>query len=255
LVAAVALAELDAKEAVPHLIKFLKDGKRVPCCCGSALDQAIIKLGGKQVIPEIKELLKSQDITIRETSITILADLDAKEAIPDLIKLSESDEYNGVRGRAVTALAKLGTKEEMIPLFIRLFSNDSSSDVPWACSDILIESGGTEEIIKLSKFVDSDDEVKRELSIYIISGIIDNHLKNYLPIDEIAKLQENKSKYVRGLASIALIESCGEELLSKTSTDDIYAVIEYPKWDCNKDIKKRGQHALEMLDRNIRFKK
>jgi len=109
LVAASELGELDAKEALPAIIKALKNGKRSDCTCGYAMDEAIIKLGGKAIIPEMLKLLKSKDWVVRMVAVNVLSGVGAKEAIPQIQKLAKDPE-EGVRGAVSNALNELGDR-------------------------------------------------------------------------------------------------------------------------------------------------
>ncbi|MFA5794246.1 MAG: HEAT repeat domain-containing protein [Candidatus Brocadiia bacterium] len=142
LVAARELAAFDAKEALPVLVKFLKDGYRVPCCCGSMLDGAIIKLGGKAVISDMLELLKSPDDIIRSAAVSILGGVGAQEAIPEITKLL-SDPYSEVRGEAVYALMNLKAKESA-PAIKKLLS-DPEEFMRYRAQEALKELGVPEE--------------------------------------------------------------------------------------------------------------
>ena len=113
------LGRLQAKEAIPHLIKALKDEE-------FAVRYAAAKVISKTDKDLIRKSLSNKDAFIRESAAYALGELQAQEAIPELISLL-SDESSDVKLSTIQVCNELQARYELevkkaIPELIKLLS-------------------------------------------------------------------------------------------------------------------------------------
>ncbi|MBM4049996.1 MAG: HEAT repeat domain-containing protein, partial [Planctomycetes bacterium] len=104
---ATALGLLGAAEAVPLLMRCLKD--RVSEVRGSAAT-ALGRTGSEEAVPPLLECLKDEADNVRGSAATALGRIGSTEAVPALLACLK-DEANNVRGSAATALGRIGSAE------------------------------------------------------------------------------------------------------------------------------------------------
>jgi HEAT repeat protein len=101
------------KEAVPRLQQFLKRPKLAYWAC-----VVLAELGpdGADAVPELTEVLKSEEPDVRLHAVMALAAIGeaAKPTVPQLTALLEKDPFEGVRYAAVYALVTLGERTDAV---------------------------------------------------------------------------------------------------------------------------------------------
>jgi HEAT repeat protein len=119
-----ALAMMDATDAAPQIVLSLENLRGVS---GGTLSSGIPKasealgrLGGRDVVPDLLGRLKSRFAPIRADAAAALGALGAREAVPTLVSLLE-DHFPFVRGEAAKALGRLESPEA-IPGLRRLLA-------------------------------------------------------------------------------------------------------------------------------------
>lgn len=105
------------RSIVPALIRML--GEPEPETRKSAL--LALKGSGSETAPQIRRLLADADAGVVNTAISVLGELYAKEAIPDLLPLQERQEF---RLEAVLALGVLGERKAIPDLLLLMKSPD-----------------------------------------------------------------------------------------------------------------------------------
>lgn len=165
------LGKRSAPQIIKPLIQALGDHEDVAIFATLAL----VKIGEK-VIPELKESLHSSNEQIRGYSAEILGELDAEEALADLIEVVQKDESPWVRNSAVEALGRLKSDQALNILKNLLDSQDNLTVVTSA--------------IALHRM-----------------GYKDNLFENLL------NRLEFQTEIERGITSWALVEICGKSHL------------------------------------------
>lgn len=119
------LAKLNAKEAIPQIIKLLDSKDRR--ISNETIIEALADLDAKEAIPIFREKLRDMHFSTVQTSLNkyptesaicvtaakVLARLGDKESIPDILKLTEKGQFEYVRGWAAVTLVELGAKDEL----------------------------------------------------------------------------------------------------------------------------------------------
>jgi HEAT repeat protein len=89
---------LDAKEAIPEIMKLLND-KNGNVRSGSVY--FLCQLGGKEVLPEIMKLINDDDRYVQMSVLDSIIKFDAKETIPKIVKLMRKENDSEIRATAV----------------------------------------------------------------------------------------------------------------------------------------------------------
>ena len=117
---------------------------------------AILK--GKEILPQLKQMLKDQRSSVREVAVWAIANLRAHEALPEL-KEKLKDESWAVREAALRALGKLqaqGILDE-----VRQLLCDKYWQVRWAAVETIGQLGGDEALIEMKQMLkDSNWAIK-----------------------------------------------------------------------------------------------
>ncbi|HVR84314.1 MAG TPA: HEAT repeat domain-containing protein, partial [Planctomycetota bacterium] len=120
--AAEALARLGAREALPEIITLARDKE---CGFRTNLMAAMAEFGTREVIPEFRKFLKDPDGDIVRAAVEGLEQLDAREALDDLLPLLKGDAqvprstaagWFCRAGRREGAEALLQTESKLIPI-------------------------------------------------------------------------------------------------------------------------------------------
>ncbi len=168
LTAACALGDLGAKEvAIPELIKLLND-KSISVRISAI--SALGNLGAKEAIAELTKLFNDESISVRLAAACTLGDLGARDvAIPELIKLLKTTGErisSSLYISAARALAKLNARES-IPELMKLLA-DERRDVRRAAGDALGQLDDIETIPEPTNHPIDDDSLwayKKALAI------------------------------------------------------------------------------------------
>ena len=107
--AAYALGEMDVKEMVPELVKLLKDDKWL---VHRIIINSLELYSNRVSFEESSRIVRNEVYNVRKAAAYALARMGAKEAIPELIKLTQ-DKNKRVRGWAAIALVDLGEKSKI----------------------------------------------------------------------------------------------------------------------------------------------
>ena len=169
-----ALTELNAKEAIPELLKLLKD-EDITVRYISAFGLGLLQ--SKEAIPELLNLLEGTDNKVRSASAVALGLLKSKKAIHQLLKLLKEGD-NFVRTSCIFALSALNAKEAIPELLNLLKDTDSKVRSASANSLGLLQSKeAIPELLNLLKDKDSDvrkasaDALERYNNILIVEGL------------------------------------------------------------------------------------
>jgi len=117
------LIELNAKEAIPFLMKKLKEKNNNR----SDIIKALVKLKAVEIVPELIDMISDDDLYIRNSGVQALIELNAKEAIPFLMEILKDKNRHDVRSSTIEALAKLNAKEA-IPFLMKILKNEKYSE-------------------------------------------------------------------------------------------------------------------------------
>lgn len=231
--AALNLGALNAKEAIPDLMKLLKDtNEKMPVRLNSAM--ALMKLNAKEAIPEIMKLLKERDEDTVEVAVLCLGKLGAKEAIPDLMQLLKDPKRADARLAAAYALGDIGAKEA-IPELVKLL-NDKHDDVCFAAGWALAKLDAKSVIPDVKKLMKNSDE---GICFSISSALAKLGVKDAIP-DLVRILNESKQSERRGLSAIVLVEIGEKDKVTKEVIKDIVLCA-------HDDVSGRAKSALKEL--------
>ena len=144
------LGELGAAEAIPHLVKALEDpsvGVR------EAATDALIAIGGEEVVRAVIPLLYSENPPLRNYATEILEHT-GKDAPGEIMKLCESPSVD-VRKFALDILGKIGEVQRLESLepIIRCLQ-DEDVNVAGAAAEALGKIGDPEVIPILTRLLD-----------------------------------------------------------------------------------------------------
>lgn len=145
----------------------------------------------KEAKPFVIPLLSHKNLQIRENSIGILPSIEARETIPTLIQIYESDPNTDIRFAAVMALGAFQSKEAL-PVYLKaLYEGDRF--LIWTL-DALKEFNYLKETVPhLKKILAStvDDKIR----LYICAGLIDagGEAETVLPVLTEIFLKEKKT--------------------------------------------------------------
>ncbi len=154
--AAEALGDLRAAEAVPDLVRALRDPDGD---VARRAVEALADLGAREAAVECVELLKSPDTPVRRRASRLLEKLKARDAAPAVIALLQSEE-SGVRESAATTLGNLGSAEA-VPHLVKRFG-DEDTDVRVAAVGALVELDAREAIPAIRALLQDEDAAIRE---------------------------------------------------------------------------------------------
>lgn len=132
------LRKLNVKEAIPDIITALSDGSQQ---VRSAAMDALGELGAKEAIPQILSLLRSKNEKppVRFRSAIVLGDLDAIEAVDDLIAALK-DEAEDIRWGAAMAFKKIKSPKA-IPALIDTITDKSQKVSAEAIRALYFQTG------------------------------------------------------------------------------------------------------------------
>lgn len=123
--AAMALAEINDKSAVPDILKRLKKEKNVDVQVKLTL--AVGKMKIKDAIPLLEKRLKHPNSIIQDATIEVLGDFGDKKPIADLLKVLKSKETDKqIRRSIILYLGKVGDKTHL-PILEKI-SKDRTED-------------------------------------------------------------------------------------------------------------------------------
>ncbi|MBI4833927.1 MAG: HEAT repeat domain-containing protein [Planctomycetes bacterium] len=188
-------------EAAPYVIKLLKDDNYV---CAKAAE-ALGKLGAKEAIPRIKELMNRQNEYVHMCAVVALGRLGAKEIIPDLMKFLKS---GYVRGSVAQALGYLGVKEA-IPDIIKLLK-DGAWDVRWSAVSALGLLNAKESVPEIIKLLEDEHHDVRQCAVKTLEQLGDKEI-----IPAMRKLLNDKDLYMIGYAVMTLAKLGDKESITK----------------------------------------
>lgn len=114
-----------AKDALPVLIKILRNGDEVECVRGEAAI-AIGEIHNTSAVPELIETLGDEKWSLRLSAAGALSKIGDTSAVPALIVASK-DENRNVRYAAVWALGKIGDKSAVPALIEALKEEDKNA--------------------------------------------------------------------------------------------------------------------------------
>ncbi len=120
--AANSLANIGFSEAIPSLIKALKDEDKG---VRNQVVQALGAIKSLRVIRSLIPILKDKDIEVVHSVVKALGDLGSPKAVPALIEVLKH-ENEEIRGEAIKALGNIGSPEA-IPALIELHGKDAHS--------------------------------------------------------------------------------------------------------------------------------
>jgi len=182
--AAVALDKIGTKEAVPELIKALRDPesgvRRVAAV-------ALGELGANEAVGDLIEVLSDQDQheDVRSAAAWGLGLIGAKETLPNLSRvLGDEDEDAHVRGSAAGALGLIGAKEAVPDLREALRGKDAV--VRGVAAGALAMIGGEEAVPDLIKALGDENARAREIAA--------NALQEIGTPEALKALKEDRSK-------------------------------------------------------------
>jgi HEAT repeat protein len=156
---------------------------------------------GLEELGDIRELihiaLSHSDNIVRSNAIYDLAELDAIEAIPEIMNLLD-DHDSEVRSSAVTALRILGAKEA-VPQ-IKMLLTDDDSEVLDSVVIALGELGVKEAVPQIKMLLTDDDEWLRSCAVWALEELG----AKVEAISEMIVLLNDRNSYVRSNAVRAL---------------------------------------------------
>lgn len=145
------LAELKAVEAIPDLLKLLKDGWSKRRAAGLL---GLSKVGDVESVPSMAALLSDPERGVRIAALRALAEIDARKEIPRIETLLK-DENKWVRQAAVDSLRTLRAKGSTNALIRSLA--DPEAEVSLNAAYALGRIGATEAIPELAKLIGHPD--------------------------------------------------------------------------------------------------
>lgn len=116
------LRQLQAKEAVPQIIEFIRDSKTYSKEVGVAI-HVLGALGSRAEVPEFMSWLKAEDSQLRFFGVAILQTLKVKEAAPAMLDLIK-DVKPEVRMKAIMTLGEWQTREAIPQIIEALEDTD-----------------------------------------------------------------------------------------------------------------------------------
>jgi hypothetical protein len=140
------------------VIDFLKNPNSV--IRGSAAS-ALGRMQAKESVPELVKLLKDHDGLARGSAALALGRMQAKEHIPELVELL-NDTESTVRWHVVDALALMRTKDQ-IPQILR-YLKDPEGDVVAAVAEALAAMQAKEHAFELARVVLRNESTKTALT-------------------------------------------------------------------------------------------
>ena len=157
-----ALGELGVKEAVPKLLRLLKESASVDYRMTA---RALGRLGAKEAASDILRLLKEGVPSARSTMAIAIGDLKATELLPELLELAEQDDSH-TAAAAIQAIGAIGNKEQF--KYVEPLLKNNSSNVRAAATRALsrLDPQRAGQFV-LPLLSDSDAKVRTECLIAI----------------------------------------------------------------------------------------
>lgn len=196
-----ALIKLEAVEAIPELLKLLNPNENVYVL--QSAGDGLCHLMARDVILELMQLLKSDNRTVRWWAVRILGRIGAREAMPEMTKLLNSDVADSVREAFVYLqprenVSNLEYTDLSIPEVIKLLdANDAI--VRWRAVLTIKKSEATEAIPTLTKLLCDRNKRVQATAAEALAELGD---KNSIP--ELWKLLGNDQWEVHLSAAYAL---------------------------------------------------
>lgn len=217
--AAAALANLPAMEAIPELIKTLRDDQDqlVRWIAGIALEELTAR---EAISVFIQALHDDPDVFVRSWAAEALGRFSAKEAIPDLMKALSEDKESEVRLRVAEALRVLDAKES-VPELIEILGKDPDPSLRSNAARVLGRLGAKDAIPTLIKIIYDDQSLLVRLGAAEALGTLGE--RDVLP-DLIAVLHKDPVDEVRSEAAEAL-----GKLGAKEAIPDLIGVLRNDK--------------------------
>jgi HEAT repeat protein len=220
-----AYEQLEAKEAIPSLIKVLNYKK--PLYFTQSLINTLVKLKAKEASPILIKLLSEPRNYIDSTAASALGELDVKESVPNLIELFNAQKAKNIATASVTsALGKLKTKEAILflinelgtdiyakdallnvgkeaisPLIATLKDSNQAIKTRYNAAEILDELQAKEAIPVFIDLLGDDDEQLQNTAFYKLLNLATK--ENFL---EFRALLKSKNDSVRRKSARLLIE-------------------------------------------------
>ena len=157
------LLDLDAREALPSLLKLFDDPEAELRRKGLAV---LVRFEAKDRASAAVALLKDQDNRVRAEAVLTLRRLDARDVIPAAIALL-ADPSPGTRQAAVHALDSLKAADA-IPALAKLLE-DPDSDVRAAAVWALGSLGGSERAPRLRKLLEDEESSVRAGAVWALA--------------------------------------------------------------------------------------
>jgi HEAT repeat protein len=154
------IVQVAGQGAIPDLWEMLKDDDwTVRQAAAQTLAQVFQQMG-REAIPDLRGMLKDKDENVRQAAVEALAQVAGREADPDLRGMLKEDRDENVRRAAVEALAQVAG-QEVIP-DLRELLKDGMWDMRQAAVEALAQVAGQEAIPDLRGMLkDKDEDVRR----------------------------------------------------------------------------------------------
>ncbi|MBI4834597.1 MAG: HEAT repeat domain-containing protein [Planctomycetes bacterium] len=240
--AAKTLGTLGDKESMKDIAALLNDSEALPY----EVINALVMLGAKEYVNEIRPLLKSGDSSARVAAAVAMGNFGDKESIPQLMELLGDSSDSSVPAMAAEALGRLGHKEA-IPKIIPLLGAETSDCREYSLR-ALTTLRASDAVPEIMKRLSDEDPYITQLSIQSLkilgskelipkmiqelqSNSEPSHQEPYLKIDllntsahmmakelfpEIASLLKDSDKTTVAVAAFSLINAnigmTGEEV-------------------------------------------
>ncbi|MBI3399309.1 MAG: HEAT repeat domain-containing protein [Deltaproteobacteria bacterium] len=207
------LGKLKAKDAVKHLVEYLKyPDPDVICDAASALG----KIGEKESTPHLVQLLKDEDGLVRMCAIQALSDIGDSLAVEPLIQSMNSTvsfpvilgELSGdyqweIRERAAKALGKI-KDQRAVQALIEILKDEDADMMLGTIFKSLVQQGERKGLEAAASYLkDPDISIRRKASkafIYTNDTIALDYLKEAL-VDEDTVVKCNAIEAIRNIGS------------------------------------------------------
>jgi HEAT repeat protein len=193
------------RSAIPELAKLLKDDAWE---VRREVSEDLVKLGGKEAIPELTTLLEAEKrIEVRDATVFILGSLKAKGATQHIVQFLH-DENAQVRKRAVWALAELEAREA-IPQILPLLK-DRDVGVRTTTISALGDLKSTEAVPELKNLLQ-----EKETYICISALRALGHIGARGSIPDIMKFLRSSNPDIRSETGKTLVQLNAQEVLAE----------------------------------------
>jgi HEAT repeat protein len=197
--AAISLALIGSKAAVPALLKALAEEKNEEA--SATLATCLYFLGSEEgILGLMRMLIEAKNEHVREDAASVLGKIGSATALPSLVTALTEDEFANVRAEAAIALGEIGS-DMALPNLLAALMEDKAADVRSAAAWALGEIGSENAISDLLKALTHEEyDVDRSVVAEALGSI-----GSEVSVPALIKLlEEDMDRYVRKSSVIAL---------------------------------------------------